>query len=72
MLVLKRKTDQKVYIGDNITVSILAITKTDVKLGIAAPPGVTILREELSARPVKQERPQETAGEGFGVIEYLI
>ncbi len=48
MLVITRKTEQSVFIGDDIVVKILAVQGTDrVKLGISAPDDVLILREEL-------------------------
>jgi carbon storage regulator len=47
MLVLSRKVDQRVRIGDNIEVVVLAVDGHQVKLGIQAPRDVTILRFEL-------------------------
>jgi carbon storage regulator len=47
MLILSRKLDESIVIGDNITVKILSIDKGSVKLGIDAPSDVSILREEL-------------------------
>lgn len=49
MLVLTRKIDQAIIIGDNIVVRVLDVSGDRVKLGIAAPAGVLILREELCA-----------------------
>lgn len=47
MLVLSRRTTEKIAIGDNITVKILAIEGDRVKVGIDAPIGIPILRTEL-------------------------
>ncbi|SMP88460.1 carbon storage regulator, CsrA [Epsilonproteobacteria bacterium SCGC AD-308-P11] len=47
MLVLARKTDESIVIGDNVIVKIISIDKGVVKLGIEAPPDITILRSEL-------------------------
>ena len=47
MLVLTRKLDEKVKIGDNIYISILDIESGSVKIGIDAPKEVPILRMEL-------------------------
>jgi carbon storage regulator len=47
MLVLSRKQNQKVQIGNNISVTVLAVRGGVVKLGIEAPPNVRILRGEL-------------------------
>lgn len=47
MLVLTRRAEEKIKIGDNIVVSILAIEGSTVKIGIDAPREVTILRMEV-------------------------
>ena len=47
MLILTRKLDQSIIIQGDITVMILGIERDRVKLGIAAPDSVTVLREEL-------------------------
>lgn len=54
MLVLGRKTNQSVMIGDDIIVTILAVDGDQVKIGIKAPAQVTILRQELY-ETVRQE-----------------
>ena len=47
MLVLTRKADEKIKIGDHIVISILSIEGSIVKIGIEAPREVTILRMEV-------------------------
>lgn len=48
MLVLSRKKDETIIIGDNsVTVKIIEINGGQVKLGIEAPREVSIYREEL-------------------------
>ncbi len=47
MLVLTRKTEEKIKIGDNIVVSILGVEAGNVKIGIEAPKEITILRMEI-------------------------
>jgi carbon storage regulator len=47
MLVLSRKTDQSLIVGDNITITVLGIEGDRVKLGISAPRSVSVLREEV-------------------------
>ncbi|MGE0201823.1 MAG: carbon storage regulator CsrA [Candidatus Melainabacteria bacterium] len=47
MLVLTRKTGQKLMIGDNVVVTILETRGESVKLGIDAPKSVAIHREEI-------------------------
>lgn len=47
MLVLTRKMNESIVIGDNIKVMIVGIRGGHVRLGIEAPPEVTVLRDEL-------------------------
>ena len=47
MLVLTRKLDESIIIGDNIKVTVIAISGKFVKLGIEAPSGISIHREEI-------------------------
>ncbi len=47
MLVLSRKKDEKIIIGDNIAIMIVDIQGDKVRLGIEAPRDVTVHREEV-------------------------
>ena len=47
MLVLSRKLNQEIHIGENVIVRVLAIKGNQVRLGIAAPAEVPVLREEI-------------------------
>jgi carbon storage regulator CsrA len=47
MLVLTRKTQERIHIGDNITISILKLKGNTVRIGIEAPRDVRVLRGEL-------------------------
>jgi carbon storage regulator len=47
MLILTRKLDEKINIGDDITVTLLEIKGTQVKLGIEAPKSIGIHRNEI-------------------------
>ena len=48
MLVLTRKLNEKVRIGDSITVTVLRMKGKAVRLGIEAPHDVNVLRGELA------------------------
>lgn len=50
MLVLTRKPNQSVQIGDQITVRVIRIKGNSIQLGIEAPRQVNILRSELRER----------------------
>ncbi len=47
MLVLSRKPEQSLHLGDNIVVTVLGIDGDRVKLGIEAPRTVAVLRHEV-------------------------
>ncbi len=50
MLVLTRKLGEKIVIDHNITVTVVAIDGGKVRLGISAPPEISINREEIHRR----------------------
>lgn len=50
MLVLGRKVNETIHIGDDITVTLLKINGDQISIGIEAPKNVKILREELIGR----------------------
>lgn len=47
MLILTRKPEQSILIGEDIVVTVLAVEGDRVKLGIRAPAHITVLREEV-------------------------
>ena len=47
MLVLSRKKDEKIVIGDQITLMVIDIRGDKVRLGIEAPKDVTVHRQEV-------------------------
>lgn len=47
MLVLTRKKGEKISIGQDISVKVVAISGSKVRIGIEAPAHVRVLREEL-------------------------
>jgi carbon storage regulator len=61
VLVLTRKSNQSIMIGDEIEVSVLAITGEKVRIGIEAPRSVPVFRRE-----VYTEIREESSGSGAG------
>jgi carbon storage regulator len=62
MLVLSRKKDEKIVIGDSITLMVIDIRHDKVRLGIEAPKEVTVHREEIYEAIKKQaEQDKESA-----------
>lgn len=57
MLILTRRAGEMIRIGENVEVFVMAVSGSQVRIGIKAPPEVKILREELLPMP-------HNAGEG--------
>jgi carbon storage regulator len=64
MLVLTRRIDESLTIGDSITVTVLAIEGDKVKLGIAAPREIPILRQEIFLAVQEQNKIKKVLEEG--------
>lgn len=59
MLVLSRKLNESIQIGDNITVTVVAIRNGQIRFGIDAPRKVPVVRSELIERhdPTSDKEP---------------
>ncbi|MCA9161177.1 MAG: carbon storage regulator [Planctomycetales bacterium] len=69
MLVLSRKLNQTIRIGDSISVSVLRIKGNVIQLGIEAPRDVHVVRSELIERDSKQaEQPVEHQMQKGGAV----
>jgi len=47
MLILSRRVNEKIIIGDDIVISVVEVRGDQVKLGIMAPQSVKVFREEV-------------------------
>lgn len=50
MLILTRRVDERIFIGEDISVCVLDIEGNRVRLGLEAPKDIAILREEIHER----------------------
>jgi len=59
MLVLSRRENERIRLGDSIVITVVRLSGDKVRLGIEAPPDVVVLREELEpfAQPGRAEVP---------------
>lgn len=56
MLVLTRQLDEEIIIDDHIRVKVISVSGGQVRLGIEAPPEITILRREIYEEVAQQNR----------------
>jgi len=68
MLVLTRKKDEKIIIGQDIEITVVGIDNGSVQLGISAPKKIEILRKELLEDVKKENR---AAAENKDLLEKL-
>jgi carbon storage regulator len=61
MLVLTRKSNQSIMIGDDIEVSVLSIMGEKVRIGIQAPRDIPVFRKEVYLE-IQQERAATVEG----------
>jgi carbon storage regulator len=66
MLVLSRKLGEKIFIGDNICITVVDIDRGKIRLGIEAPRDVPIYRQELLPLNQQQQRTDAATGTSSG------
>ena len=68
MLVLTRKSNQSIMIGDDIEVSVLSIMGEKVRIGIQAPRDIPVFRKEVYLE-IQQGRDATDEGEDDGEVD---
>jgi carbon storage regulator len=58
MLILTRRVGETLMIGNEVTVTVLALSGSQVRLGINAPRDVAVHREEIYERVQKEKAEQ--------------
>jgi carbon storage regulator len=64
MLVLTRKSNQSIMIGDDIEVSVLSVMGDKVRIGIQAPQDIPVFRTEIYLEIHRDEADQPTGDAG--------
>jgi carbon storage regulator len=67
MLVLSRKLGEKIFIGDNVCITVVDIDRGKIRLGIEAPRDVPIYRQELLPLAQQQARAEALKDATAGV-----
>lgn len=66
MLILSRRTDESIVIGDDVTITILSVKGKQVRIGITAPSEVSVHREEIYERIQTGDSPKDPSVAGDG------
>jgi carbon storage regulator len=69
VLVLTRKSNQSIMIGDDIEISVLAIMGEKVRIGIEAPRSVPVFRREVYVEIQEGQDATEARGRLNGALE---
>ena len=70
MLVLSRKVGERIWIGDDISVTVVRLTGGGVRIGIEAPPELAVVREDLKNKMEEMEREQNQSDEHPATIKF--
>ena len=71
MLVLTRKSNQSIMIGDDIEVSVLAIMGEKVRIGIEAPRSIPVFRKKVYLEIRQDSSPEEAVQEVDAALNKL-
>lgn len=63
MLILTRKTGEKVMIGDDVELTVLGIKGNQVRVGVDAPKDIAVHREEVYLRIQNEKQTEDNSQE---------
>ncbi|MAG13864.1 MAG: carbon storage regulator [Spirochaetales bacterium] len=72
MLILSRKTNESIMIGDKIEISVVDIKGDQVKLGIKAPRDIKVFRQEVYQAIQMENRAAAQADTNLPVIDTML
>lgn len=62
MLILTRRTGEKLIIGENVTVTVLSVKGNQIRIGIEAPRDISVNREEIYQRIMNEKKAMSGTG----------
>jgi carbon storage regulator len=62
MLILSRRPQEAIRVGEEVTITVLAVEGNKVRLGITAPRHISVDREEVHERKQREAQADETDG----------
>ncbi len=65
MLILSRKVDEKIKIGNDITLTIIEVKGDQVKVGVEAPKNIKVFRQEVFEEIQKENKDAAVAASGI-------
>jgi carbon storage regulator len=71
VLVLTRKSNQSIMIGDDVEISVLAIMGEKVRIGIEAPRSVPVFRREVYVEIQEEQDAGEARADVNGALDRL-
>lgn len=69
MLILTRRVGETVMIGDDVTVTVLGVKGSQVRVGINAPKSIAVHREEIFERIKRERRGESPPSKPEGAVE---
>ena len=63
MLVLSRKQNESIVVGNSVRITVVEVSASGVRLGFEAPPEISIYREEIHVEIARANRAAATATE---------
>ena len=72
MLILQRKKNEAIRIGDNITIIVTDVGNDSVRLAIEAPAHIRVLREELAEAAAANRQSAEVSRQGLEKLLQLM
>jgi carbon storage regulator len=69
MLVLTRKVGEVIVIGDEVTVTILAVKGSHIRVGVDAPKRIAVHRQEIYDRMRKQQKARQAPASRTAMLD---